>query len=76
MTKKFLHVQLINHDIDEMLLDNVQHLVVIIQYIILLDEINHRLFFAVNHHYYKPFLNKNIKFYSNEYYRSSKISNK
>jgi hypothetical protein len=59
MTKKFLHVQLINPDIDEMLLDNVQHLVVIIQYIIQLNELDHQLFFEVNHHYYKPFLNKN-----------------
>ncbi len=61
MTKKFLHVQLINHYIVEMLLDNVQHLVVIIQYIIPLNELDHQFFFAENHHYYKLFLNKNKK---------------
>ena len=57
MTKIFLHVQLINHNIVEMLLDNVRNLVVIIQYIIQLDELNHRFSFVENHHFDRELLN-------------------
>lgn len=51
MTRIFLRVRLEDHYIVEKLLDNVRNLVVIVQYIIPRDELDHRFFYEVNRRY-------------------------
>lgn len=75
-TRRFLHVQSLILDTVEKLPDNVQHPVVTIQYIILLNVWDHRFSFSVYHHYCKPFLNKQFNRVFTKVFLSGRVCEK